>query len=84
MLGLAEFSARGIIRLDSRCWPGCVCSLLEFSVLFQACVVGRIQLLAVVDLKSPFSCWLLAGDFSQFQWLPAVPCSVALSWFESL
>lgn len=84
VLGLAEFSAQGIIRLESRCWPGCVCSLLELSVLFQACVVGRIQLLAVVDLRSPFSYWLLAGSFSQLLWLPVVPCSMAFSWFESL
>ena len=52
-----------LTRLKLRCWPpfliwnsGSSCRLNH--------VTGKIQFLAVVGLKSPFSCWLLAGDSS--------------------
>lgn len=49
------------VRVSSRLW-----SFLELGILFQAHVVGsRIQFPVVVDLRSPFSCWLLTGDHSQ-------------------
>lgn len=58
---LCSVSHKVIIKVLAR-----LHSLLELRVLFQAhVVVGRIHFLSVVELTSPFSCWLSAGCCSQ-------------------
>lgn len=52
-------------------------------------MVGRIQFLAIVELKSPFSFWLLARDYSQLLGRPSsgpgcMALSMCLQWSYAL
>lgn len=55
----------GLSRLKSMCWPSCILiwSSGHLTKLIQ--VVGRVQFLVVVGLRSLLSCWLLARTCSQ-------------------
>lgn len=58
-----EFSAQGLIRLESRCQL--IRKLWEESTSKPFQVVGRIQFFAVLGVRYLFSCWLLARDCTQ-------------------
>ena len=70
----AGFFPQNLRRLKSRCLLGSWFHLinesdriksLEVGSLLGILVVGRIQFLEVVGLRSPLSCWLSAGHCSQ-------------------
>lgn len=44
-------------------------------------LVGRIQFLAIVKLRSPFLCWLSDGDCSQLLDISVIPCHLVSSKF---
>lgn len=56
----AGFSAQGLSKLRSTCWPALLLSggSWEESAFKLIQVAGRIQLFAVVEPRSPFRCWL--------------------------
>ena len=61
---LAESSVRVSLGWNQGVHKAAISSK-AWSSLPSSLVVGRIQFLVIVRLKSPFSCWLLAGDYSQ-------------------
>lgn len=71
------FYAQGITRLKSEFWPDrtLIWRLWERNHFQAYQIVGRIQVLVSVGLRSRFPCWLLAGVHCQ-HWMPlSGPCT---------
>ena len=80
-MALTGSSAQGLTRPQSRCWLGL--GFLNEAPSFSPghVVIGWIEFLAVIGIKSPFSYWLLARECPQHQ--EAEPCVLAM-WLSLL